>query len=67
MEIDTRKLVRSIRNLASRKALITDADTPLQDGLFKPGIPAIYQRMRWNLVSRKKIPAIPGSWINDTV
>ena len=33
--IDTRKLVRSIRNLGSRKVLMTDADTPLQEGLCK--------------------------------
>ena len=33
--IDTRKLVRSIRNLGSRKALLTDADTSLQEGLLK--------------------------------
>ena len=31
--IDTRKLVRSIRDLGSRKVLITDADTSLQEGL----------------------------------
>ena len=31
--IDTRKLVRSIRNLGSRKALITDMDTSLQEGI----------------------------------
>ncbi len=33
--IDTRKLVRSIRNLGSRKALLTDADASLQEGLLK--------------------------------
>ena len=33
--IDTRKLVRSIRNLGSRKVLITDVDTSLQEGLYK--------------------------------
>lgn len=33
--IDTRKLVRSIRDLGSRKVLITDANTLLQDGLCK--------------------------------
>ncbi len=33
--IDTRKLVRSIRNLGSQKALLTDMDTSLQDGLCK--------------------------------
>ena len=31
--IDTRKLVRSIRDLGSRRALVTDADTPLEKGL----------------------------------
>ena len=31
--IDTRKLGRSIRDLGSRKVLITDADTPLEKGL----------------------------------
>lgn len=33
--IDTRKLIRSIRDLGSRKVLITDADTSLQEGLCK--------------------------------
>lgn len=31
--IDTRKLTRSIRDLGSRRALITHADTPLEEGL----------------------------------
>lgn len=31
--IDTRKLVRSIRDLGSRRGLVTDADTPLEEGL----------------------------------
>ena len=31
--IDTRRLVRSIRDLGSRRALITGADTPLAEGL----------------------------------
>ena len=31
--IDTRKLVRSIRDLGSRKALITSVDTSLEEGL----------------------------------
>lgn len=35
--IDTRKLVRSIRDLGSRKVLITDANTLLQEGLCKLG------------------------------
>ena len=35
--IDTRKLVRSIRDLGSRKVLITDAGTLLQEGLCKLG------------------------------
>ena len=56
--IDTRKLVRSIRDLGSRKALLTDLDTPLQDGLRKlelydiPG-DAVSQ------VSRKEIRQYP--------
>lgn len=33
--VDTRKLVRSIRDLGSRKALITDAGTSLQEGLCR--------------------------------
>lgn len=33
--IDTRKLVRSIRNLGSRKALITNADTTIREGLSR--------------------------------
>lgn len=33
--VDTRKLVRSIRDLGSRKALITDADASLQEALIK--------------------------------
>ena len=33
--IDTRKLVRSIRDFGSRKGLITDVDTSLQEGLCK--------------------------------
>ena len=33
--IDTRKLVRSIRDFGSRKVLITDADTTLEEGLRK--------------------------------
>ena len=35
--IDTRKLVRSIRDLGSRKVLITDANTLLKEGLCKLG------------------------------
>lgn len=31
--IDTRKLVRSIRDFGSRKALITDIDTPVKEGV----------------------------------
>ena len=31
--IDTRKLTRSIRDFGSRKALLTNADTPLEEGL----------------------------------
>lgn len=33
--VDTRKLVRSIRDFGSRKGLITNVDTSLQDGLYK--------------------------------
>ena len=33
--VDTRKLVRSIRDFGSRKVLITDASTPLEEGLKK--------------------------------
>jgi len=59
--IDTRKLVRSIRDLGSRKALITDADTSLPDGLSKL---AAYEipKNAVELVSRKKIQQyqIPG-------
>lgn len=33
--IDTRKLTRSIRDFGSRKALLTNADTPLEEGLAK--------------------------------
>ena len=33
--VDTRKLVRSIRDLGSRKALITDMETSLQEGLTR--------------------------------
>ena len=33
--IDTRKLVRSIRDLGRRKVLITDAGTPLEEGIQK--------------------------------
>ena len=33
--IDTRKLVRSIRDLGSRKVLMTDAGTPLEEGIQK--------------------------------
>lgn len=59
--IDTRKLVRSIRNLGSRKVLITDADTPLQDGLFKLASCDI-PKNAVELVSRKKIQQyqVPG-------
>ena len=31
--VDTRRLVRSIRDLGSRRALLTDADTPAEDAL----------------------------------
>ncbi|MBR5347839.1 MAG: glutamine-hydrolyzing carbamoyl-phosphate synthase small subunit [Lachnospiraceae bacterium] len=32
-DVDTRKLVRSIRDLGSRRVLVTDIDTPLEEGL----------------------------------
>ena len=35
--VDTRKLNRSIRDFGSRKALLTDADTPLETGLERLG------------------------------
>lgn len=52
--VDTRKLVRSIRNHGSRPVLITDASTPLEDGLarlreFTPPTDAV------SVVSRKEI------------
>lgn len=31
--VDTRKLVRSIRDLGSRRGFVTDADTPVEEGL----------------------------------
>lgn len=52
--IDTRKLVRSIRDLGSRKVLITDADTSLQEGLCKLGSYDI-PKDAVAFVSRKKI------------
>ena len=52
--IDTRKLVRSIRELGSRKALLTAADTSLQDGLCRM---SAYNMPKdaVALVSRKKV------------
>lgn len=32
-DVDTRELTRSIRDLGSRKVLITDIDTPVEQGL----------------------------------
>lgn len=52
--IDTRKLVRSIRDLGSRKVLITDAGTSLQEGLQKLGSYDI-PKDAVDLVSRKEI------------
>ncbi len=59
--IDTRKLVRSIRNLGSRKVLITDADTSLPDGLSKMAAYEIPKNVV-DLVSRKEIQRywVPG-------
>lgn len=52
--IDTRKLVRSICNLGSRKVLITDAGTSLQEGLQKLDSYDI-PKDAVDLVSRKEI------------
>ena len=52
--IDTRKLVRSIRDLGSRKALLTDMDTSLEDGLRKLDLYDI-PRDAVSQVSRKEI------------
>ena len=52
--IDTRKLVRSIRDLGSRKVLITDANTLLQEGLCKLGSYDI-PKDAVAIVSRKEI------------
>lgn len=52
--MDTRKLVRSIRDLGSRKVLITDAETSLEDGLRKLDAYEI-PRDAVSLVSRKEI------------
>lgn len=37
--IDTRKLTRSIRDLGSRRGIITNADTPTDDALEKIKVP----------------------------
>lgn len=58
--IDTRKLVRSIRDFGSRKALLTDADTSLQDGLCKLDLYDI-PKDAVSIVSRKKIQQYPVS------
>ena len=58
--IDTRKLTRSIRDLGSRKALITNADTPLDRGmelLRETAIPTDAVAR----VSRKRIEYAPAS------
>lgn len=52
--IDTRKLVRSIRDLGSRKVLITNADVPLQEGLVRLNSYEI-PKDAVSKVSRKKI------------
>ena len=52
--IDTRKLVRSIRDLGSRKALLTDIDTSLQDGLRRLDLYNI-PRDAVSQVSRKNV------------
>lgn len=56
--IDTRKLVRSIRDLGSRKALLTAVDTSLQDGLQRLNTFEI-PKDEVALVSRKKIEQYP--------
>ena len=53
--IDTRKLTRSIRDLRSRRVLITGADTPLEEGLRiiaetpvpHDAVPLVSCRKRW--------------------
>lgn len=53
--IDTRKLTRSIRDLGSRRVLITGADTPLEEGLRiiaetpvpHDAVPLVSCRKRW--------------------
>ena len=53
--IDTRKLTRSIRDLGSRRVLITGADTPLEEGLRiiaetpvpNDAVPLVSCRKRW--------------------
>lgn len=53
--VDTRKLTRSIRDLGSRRALITNADTPLEEGLRiiaetpvpHDAVPQVSCRKRW--------------------
>ncbi len=52
--IDTRKLVRSIRDLGSRKALLTDIGTSLQDGLRRLDLYNI-PRDAVSQVSRKNV------------
>lgn len=51
--IDTRKLTRSIRDHGSRKVLITDASTPLEEGL-KILIESVLPKDAVSLVSCKK-------------
>ena len=59
--IDTRKLVRSIRDLGSRKALITGADTSLQEGLLRLKACEL-PKDAVSVVSRKRIQRffVPG-------
>ena len=53
--VDTRKLTRSIRDLGSRRVLITGADTPLEEGLRiiaetpvpHDAVPLVSCRKRW--------------------
>lgn len=52
--VDTRKLNRSIRDFGSRKALLTDAKTPLEEGL-KTIAETVLCRDQVSRVSRKEI------------
>ena len=53
--VDTRKLTRSIRDLGSRRVLITSADTTLEDGLRI----IAETPFRWSAAASAGIPAHP--------